>query len=946
MRAAMTRAVSLFLTAVFLISSALTGTFAWQSISQTAKNENQGGAGAYPVQILKLEKDVDGNPTQTPVPGAAFYLFTKDGVQIGGRYVTDSEGKIHIELPSGDYYFEEIRPGYGFTFDADEKGERITRYPFTVTEGEPDTVVVTAYNRHLSGPLTVQKIVENADGSPLAEEQKQQEFVFTVTFSDEGTYSYRIDGGELQTVTSGGKIYLKHGQTAVFENLPVGVTYTVTEQPVLGYTITSTSHHGNISEQGAAAVFVNTYDPDQIETGSLTVSKEVLGDGADLNKEFTFTITLNGKTETFTLKHGESKTFPGLPIGTAYTVTETDYTADGYVASVRTYTGVITGKENLLLPFVNVYDPDPSQPGSLEITKEVIGEHPDPDKEFTFSVTFSDGKTYPYRIDGGELQELTPEGTFTLKAGQKAAFENLPHGVTYTVKETGPAGYLPAVESAEGTIIGGQTVHVLFQNHVPDQPEEPGKLIVTKKLEGEYPEADKAKEFHFTLIVDGKETEFTLKPGESMQFELPPGAQYEVREDDYYPNGYIQSVVNGFGTITAGQTVEAVVTNTYVGEVMTELPGEKTWELGTYGEEVLPKSIIVRLKHGDRVVEEITVTPDENGEWHYTFHVPKYDTEGKEIQYTVEEIPVESFIPSYDGLNVKNTYLPPVTLVSPVIHKVVEGQNVPEAVFSFLLRGENGAPMPEGSTGNSKVVAITGSGKVEIGEISFTKPGVYTYTISELNSGGTGWTYDTSVYTLTVTVTQENGALHAEYTLTKDGEEAAGLIFTNRYEEGQVVPPDEIQIAGQKIWNHGDNPEENRPDSIIVYVYADGELILQKLVTEADGWQYVFSLPKYAADGHEIVYTIGEADVPDYDKAVSGYDLVNTYHPKTPTEPSEPAHPDNPGNPGNPNYPDGPQTGDTFSPWPWIALMIGSLFGLVTTTLAGRKSRYNPRHGR
>ena len=203
MRAAMTRAVSLFLTAVFLISSALTGTFAWQSISQTAKNENQGGAGAYPVQILKLEKDVDGNPTQTPVPGAAFYLFTKDGVQIGGRYVTDSEGKIHIELPSGDYYFEEIRPGYGFTFDADEKGERITRYPFTVTEGEPDTVVVTAYNRHLSGPLTVQKIVENADGSPLAEEQKQQEFVFTVTFSDEGTYSYRIDGGELQTVTSG-----------------------------------------------------------------------------------------------------------------------------------------------------------------------------------------------------------------------------------------------------------------------------------------------------------------------------------------------------------------------------------------------------------------------------------------------------------------------------------------------------------------------------------------------------------------------------------------------------------------------------------------------------------------------------------------------------------------------------------------------------------------------
>ncbi len=47
----------------------------------------------------------------------------------------------------------------------------------------------------------------------------------------------------------------------------------------------------------------------------------------------------------------------------------------------------------LLLPFVNVYQPE-AESGSLTVQKEVVGDNPDPDKEFTFEVTFSDGGTY------------------------------------------------------------------------------------------------------------------------------------------------------------------------------------------------------------------------------------------------------------------------------------------------------------------------------------------------------------------------------------------------------------------------------------------------------------------------------------------------------------------------------------------------------------------------
>ena len=935
MRAGIYRSVSMLLTAVFLLSSLITGTLGWQSLGQTAKNETQSEIPAYAdVELLKQEKQPDGTETEIPVPGAAFYLFTEDGMQLGGRYVTDSDGTISVSLEPGEYYFEEFSPAPGFAFDTDAGGNRITRYPFVVTGNETEEVVVTAYNIRLQGALSVQKLVENADGSPLTDEQKAQEFVFTVAFSDGGAYSYSIDGGEPQEITSGGALTLKHGQSAVFEQIPVGVTYTVAEQPMPGYAMSGTGHTGTITEAGSAARFTNTYTPSQ--TGSLTVSKEVRGDGADLQKEFTFTAVINGETETFVLKHGESQIFPDLSFGTTYTITETDCTAQGYAATVREYTGQITGAEELRLPFVNVYQP-PTELGSLTVSKEVVGDNPEPDKEFTFEVTFSDGGTYEYTVDGGEPQELTSGGVLKLKAGQQAVFEGLPDGITYAVKETDTAGYLPAIEEIFGKVVGGENVLAAFQNRVPETPEQPAILIITKKLAGEYPKADENKDFHFTLTIDGTETQFTLKSGESKEFEIPAGARYEVREDDYSSDGYALTLENGVGAAVSGQTITVTAANSYTGEVQTEIKGEKTWELGGHTV-ALPKSITVQLKNGDLLVEEITVTPNENSEWHYTFTAPKYDADGNEIVYTVEEAPITDFIPSYDDFNILNTYIPPVEIDPPIIEKVAEGENPPETEFAFLLKGENNAPMPEGSNGNTKTVARIGSGEIEGGAFSFASPGVYTYTISELNTGAEGWTYDNTVYTLTFTVTLEDGALHASCTLTKDGVAADKALFVNHYTPEE---PDTVEIAGTKTWNHGNTP--NPPDSIIVYVYADGELTVQRQVTAKEGWKYAFELPKYADDGHEIVYTVGEADVPGYTAEIKGYDILNTYTGATPEPEPEPPDPgdDKPSTPSTPpGGTDSPKTGDNSNLTIWVVLMFLSLAGLIMTPLLRkRKSR-------
>ena len=259
-------------------------------------------------------------------------------------------------------------------------------------------------------------------------------------------------------------------------------------------------------------------------------------------------------------------------------------------------------------------------------------------------------------------------------------------------------------------------------------------------------------------------------------------------------------------------------------------------------------------------------------------------------------------------------------------------------LFSFLLKGENNAPMPEGSNGNTKTVARTGSGEIESGAFSFASPGVYTYTISELNTGAEGWTYDNTVYTLTFTVTLEDGALHASCTLTKDGVAADKALFVNHYTPEE---PDTVEIAGTKTWNHGNTP--NPPDSIIVYVYADGELTVQRQVTAKEGWKYAFELPKYADDGHEIVYTVGEADVPGYTAEIKGYDILNTYTGATPEPEPEPPDPgdDKPSTPSTPpGGTDSPKTGDNSNLTIWVVLMFLSLAGLIMTPLLRkRKSR-------
>ena len=214
----------------------------------------------------------------------------------------------------------------------------------------------------LSGSLTVSKTVSGNAGDT------EREWAFTVWLDDTG-----INGayGDMTFVGGMATFLLRHGESATATGLPAGVSYRVTETEADrdGYDTTKQGDEGVIPEGGTAtATFDNakTIAPPPT-TGSLAVSKTVVGNTGDTERKWTFTVrmgdtSINGTygdmtfvdgVATFQLGHGESAKASGLPAGVAYVVTEAEANQDGYATAATGDTGTISGGRTARAGFTN-----------------------------------------------------------------------------------------------------------------------------------------------------------------------------------------------------------------------------------------------------------------------------------------------------------------------------------------------------------------------------------------------------------------------------------------------------------------------------------------------------------------------------------------------------------------------------------------------------------------
>ena len=138
----------------------------------------------------------------------------------------------------------------------------------------------------------------------------------------------------------------------------------------------------------------------------------------------------------------------------------------------------------------------------------------------------------------------------------------------------------------------------------------------------------------------------------------------------------------------------------------------------------------------------------------------------------------------------ENTYsaapTDPKLMADPAVMKTVSGNPGYDSTFAFRLTAKNASqPMPSGGVNGVKTIYITGSGRGEFGTWSYDKPGIYYYSVTEVNTGSGGYSYDTAVYTVTDTVKDEKGQLVLSRVVTNEANKAVtSMIFNNRYSGG------------------------------------------------------------------------------------------------------------------------------------------------------------------
>ncbi|WP_333649507.1 DUF7601 domain-containing protein [Lacrimispora sp.] len=325
---------------------------------------------------IKITK-IDGFSQET-LKGAEFSLISEENGNVIRLGETDESGIYTISaIPPGTYTLTETNPpagGYApalktYRVVVTKNGNSVT----TVIDGsETNEITVENFKSDDFGKLTFKKTVAGKDG------ETDRAFNFKVTLSAEGTYNYIGTGIPNGTIANGDIISLKHGQGITIYGLPKDTEYSITEEDYssFGYTKTVTGNpNGKIiadsSTEGETyeVVFTNT----RTLPGSLVISKTVLGTGADRTKKFEFTVTFNadgrypysgpgvpeGATiasgEKITLADGESATITGLPDGTAYKVTEADYSSQRYTTVSTNAEGTIETKSSVTAAFTNTY---------------------------------------------------------------------------------------------------------------------------------------------------------------------------------------------------------------------------------------------------------------------------------------------------------------------------------------------------------------------------------------------------------------------------------------------------------------------------------------------------------------------------------------------------------------------------------------------------------------
>ena len=521
------------------------------------------------------------------------------------------------------------------------------------------------------------------------------------------------------------------------------------------------------------------------------------------------------------------------------------------------------------------------RPESADVWFKLLGEDGTglPDKYLLMGRDNTDGADYwvPYLTDenGKEVPYTIRE--IDVPVGYKTSYKRT---VENYEGDSGSGAGKYGVRQYTFTITNTSTdewmtvkVHKVWQDGLDDAAYDRPTLMY-----GLYADGEKIKEYTAGYYSGGWDTKFGYLPltkddGTPVEYTIVESAASAADQEGLarYVASYDYSYDENSKTLTC------TITNTLKGYQI-PLSGSKIWIDNNDAAGLRPQSITVHLLRDGAPVDGVdakTVTVEDEWKWDFG-EQPALSEDGKLYEYSVAEDPVFNYTMAVEGMNVINTYDPKVVDVTVTKRWNDAGDAFgirPESVEVKLYRSVSGASSGGDSSGSSPAGSEGGS-NVEFAETATLSAGsewAYTFTdMPQYDSAGNEFVY-------TVEETPVN-----EYN--------SEVIKESDYSFAIVNTPKNIDITVTKVWNVGGNSEAEIPDSLEVYLYANGESRegYTASLSQSNNWTWTFEdQPRVTAEGAAINYTVEEEYITGFRGTVSGpvdnaFTITNTpYTPVT-----------------------------------------------------------------
>lgn len=740
---------------------------------------------ANSVNVVKRDDNGD------RLANATFTLYKADGTELETK-TTDDEGKLSfVDLEVGQYYIQETKAPNGFELDEQQ-------HAFEITAEQQEIIQLDVENKRLTTSVEVAKVWKDDEG----ETEMRPDHVM-INLLQNGQYY-----GEY-------KITEADGWTLTIEDLPAvdengdDYTYTMTEQSVLGYApsysedgLTVTNTRQATRDIMLTKSWLDDYNKDGNRPSEITalLEREVFeltDDGyvgtGEIEEVGEYIITAENDWA-YEVKDLPVFNEKGLPYSYEYKEINVP---EGYKTESRDadITNTRVGKTDIKGEKFWKDDGDiDNRPQSITVYLTQNGEQIAEQK-----VRPNEGGQWLYSFDDLEKYDIQgAEYHYSIHEEPVYGYESMPWSTT------------PGIINIDNTRVGNTG------------------LFGTKTWnDGDNAENTRPASIEVQLLQNGEPfgpvEEVTAASDWTYEFAGLPsyddnGVAYEYSVEEIEVDGYKVSYDGNH------------IINTLVGE--TEVTVTKKWQ----GEGL--DIVAIQLLANGEVEDTTTITSEDD--WTHTFTgLAKYDNDGVEINYTVEEVDIAGYASEItgdanQGFTITNTR---------------SGETDVSVTKAWL-----------GAEGDRATVRLLANGeKVEGQSVDLTADTDWRHTFEALDE------FDAKGEPIEYTVEEE--AVKG-FTPQYDGNVDDGFFITN-------VRSGETSVDITKTWK--DEEATDRPESIQVNLLANDVVVSEHDITAENDWTLTIDeLPKYDENGEEIVYAISEQDVAGYESAVDGFDITNT----------------------------------------------------------------------